>query len=191
MGKLLQGAVLLILLVPVLSSADQLTPEQIKQVQEKVTPLLSEAVLVDAIKKQNAKHATLSQADIDRLDKQWREEVKTQNGPLTSHVIDNDLSIFLSKLKKGDKVYTEIFAMDNRGLNVGLSDVTSDYWQGDEPKWAKTFLVGADSIYADQIKYDESSQQNQAQISFTVADPATKKAIGAVTVGINVKSLTK
>jgi hypothetical protein len=33
---------------------------------------------------------------------------------------------------------------------VGQSDVTSDYWQGDEGKWQKTFGTGdANAIFVD------------------------------------------
>jgi uncharacterized phage infection (PIP) family protein YhgE len=36
---------------------------------------------------------------------------------------------------------------DNKGLNVGQSDVTSDYWQGDEAKWKKSYKMGAGAVH--------------------------------------------
>src|SRR3546814_1455058 len=76
--------------------------------------------------------------------------------------------------------------MDNRGLNVGQSDVTSDYWQGDEAKWQKSYQGGADAIFVDEVEMDESTQTFQSQVSMPIVDPATGEVIGAITVGVNV-----
>ena len=84
---------------------------------------------------------------------------------------------------------TEIFVMDNKGLNVGQSDVTSDYWQGDEAKWQKTFLAGADAVFIDAVEFDESTQTFQSQLSLPVVDPQSGDVIGAVTIGVNVDTL--
>ena len=92
------------------------------------------------------------------------------------------------KKERGGQVL-EIFVMDNRGLNVAQSDVTSDYWQGDEAKWKKTYSVGPDAVFVDEVELDESSQTFQAQISMSIKDPATNAVIGAITVGVNVDEL--
>ncbi len=75
--------------------------------------------------------------------------------------------------------------MDNKGLNVGISDVTSDYWQGDEAKFKKTFEKS--DYFIDDIEYDDSTQKFQSQISLAIKDPGTKKDIGAITLGIDVE----
>lgn len=79
--------------------------------------------------------------------------------------------------------------MDAKGLNVGQSDVTSDYMQGDEDKWQKTYPVGPDAVFIDEVEFDDSSGQFQSQANATVTDPATGQAIGAITLGINVEKL--
>jgi len=79
--------------------------------------------------------------------------------------------------------------MDAKGLNVGQSDPTSDYWQGDEAKWQKTFSAGADAVFVDEVEQDESTQQLQSQASFTISDPETGEPIGAATAGINLEML--
>jgi hypothetical protein len=79
--------------------------------------------------------------------------------------------------------------MDNKGLNVAQSDVTSDYWQGDEAKWKKSFLAGPDGLFIDEVEFDESTQTYQAQVSVSIADPDSGEAIGAITVGVNVELL--
>jgi len=62
--------------------------------------------------------------------------------------------------------------------------VTSDYWQGDEAKFTQTYAVGSDAVHFSDIDFDESSQSYQAQISFTIIDPASGAPIGAMTVGV-------
>ena len=81
--------------------------------------------------------------------------------------------------------------MDAKGLNVGQSDVTSDYWQGDEDKWQRTYPVGPDALLIGEVEQDESTQRFQTQVSLSVVDPADGAVIGAVTVGIDVETLTQ
>jgi hypothetical protein len=162
-----------------------------KYVTSNVVSWLNDKVVIDAIKAQNTKNASLTQADIDRLDKQWRAEVDAAQKPLIESVMKNELSAFLAK-KEGEShgIITEMFVMDDKGLNVGQSDVTSDYWQGDEAKWQKTFLVSPDAVFVDKVEKDESTQQLQVQVSVSIKDPQTGKAIGAITIGLNVDQLS-
>jgi hypothetical protein len=150
---------------------------------------MKDPAVIDAVKAQNAKHAALDQAKIDALDKQWRAETKAAAKPLINEVMGNPLSAYLKK-KEGESkgLVTEIFVMDNKGLNVGQSDVTSDYWQGDEAKWQKTFSVGPNAVFVDKVDKDESTQKFQTQVSISVVDSAGT-VIGAVTVGLDVEML--
>lgn len=151
---------------------------------------LKEPKLVDAIKNQNAENRAISSQDIDRLDKQWRAETKATRQPLIDKVLGTELSSYLKGVKDQSKgLYTEIFVMDNKGLNVGQSDVTSDYWQGDEAKWQKTYLVGRGAVHIGDVELDESTQMFQAQVSVAIVDPETNQVIGAVTVGVNVDEI--
>jgi len=156
----------------------------------KVSAWLHDAVIVNAIKMQNKKSSPLSEEQIIVLDKQWRAEVDSTKKPLINATLSNELSFFLKNIQeKSDGVYTEIFVMDNKGLNVGQSSVTSDYWQGDEAKWKKTFLVGKGSVHIGKVKQDESTQEFQSQLSATISDPASGVPIGAITIGIGLDNL--
>jgi hypothetical protein len=151
---------------------------------------LDQNLVIEAINEQNSRHAGLSQDDIDRLDKQWRAETKAPDQPLISEVLGRALSKHLQQVKADSQgLYSEIFVMDNRGLNVGQSDPTSDFWQGDEAKWQKTFLAGPDAVFVDEIEHDESSQTFQSQVSLSIVDPQTNTVIGAVTIGLDVERL--
>ena len=151
---------------------------------------ISSPIVLKAIRKQNARHAGLSQGDIVALDKKWRAETSAVNRPLINRLLANELSSFLAQVKKDQHgIVTEVFVMDNRGLNVGQSDVTSDYWQGDETKWKKTYLVGPDAMIIDDVELDESTQTFQSQLSMSITDQTTGKVIGAITVGIDVEAI--
>jgi len=155
-----------------------------------VAEIVAAPEVIEAIKAQNAKHAGLAQADIDALDKTWRAETGAAEKPMIDGVLANALSAYLAKVKEDSRgLYTEIFVMDNKGLNVGQSDVTSDYWQGDEAKFSETYGKGAGAVHISEVEQDESTQTFQSQLSMTVVDPATGEAIGAVTFGINVDLL--
>ena len=158
--------------------------------QSQVAKWVQSPSVLEAIKAQNSKHAGLTTADIEGLDQQWRSETGAGSQPLIDGVLNSALSQHLASLKaEQNGLVTEIFVMDNKGLNVGQSDVTSDYWQGDEAKWKKTYLAGPDAIFVDEIEQDESTQVFQSQLSMAITDPASGEVIGAITVGVNVDDL--
>jgi len=170
--------------------ADEFEAPMKKLADSEIRMWIKDPAIVSAVKAQNQKNASLTQADIDRLDKQWRAETGASSQPMIKAVLSNDLSKFLkAKKDAGNGLYTEIFVMDNKGLNVGQSDITSDYWQGDEAKWQKTYSVGPNAIHVSDVKKDESTQTFQGQVSLPVADPANNQVIGAITVGVNVEHL--
>ena len=74
----------------------------------------------------------------------------------------------------------------NKGLNVGQTNGTGDYMQGDEAKWKKTFLVGAKAVFIDDVEQEDGI--NISQTSLAVARD-NGYILGAVTVGINVDAL--
>lgn len=155
-----------------------------------VQPILSMPILVDAVRAQNDEHAGLSDADIAGLDAEWRESAGTGHSPLVDAVLSHELSAFLRSIQdESNGQITEIFVMDNRGLNVGQSVITSDYMQGDEAKWQRTFLQGPDAVFVDELEFDDSTSAFQSQVSGTIVDPETGEPIGAITVGVNVETL--
>lgn len=158
--------------------------------QNKIQDLVNNPEVIKSINEQNARNAAFTQADIDKLDKQWRAETKSSGGELISNTLATPLSAYLKKLKSDEQgLFTEIFVMDNRGLNVGQSDMTSDYWQGDEAKWKQTFLVGSKAVHISAVEFDESSQTYQAQVSVAISDPQTQAVIGAATFGVNAEAI--
>lgn len=157
---------------------------------QNVLPWIAAPAVIAAVQAQNAAHGDLTQAEIDDMDKQWRGEIGAAATPLISSVTGNAVSAFLSEQVAGlGGQVTEVFVMDNRGLNVAASAMTSDYWQGDEAKFQATFEVGLDARHFSDVEKDESTGRYQGQASFTLVDPETGTPIGAVTVGIDAEAL--
>lgn len=157
--------------------------------ETRIAPLLSERALVAAIRAQNARTAGLSEEEILALDTEWRGAVGGDD-PLIDGVTGSAEAAFLREVREGSQgLYTEIFLMDAVGLNVAASDVTSDYWQGDEAKWQETYAVGPGRVHVSEIDFDESTQSYQSQVSLTIVDPETGEPIGAATFGVNIAYL--
>jgi hypothetical protein len=151
---------------------------------------VSDPALVAAVRGQNAAHATIGPEQIDRLEEQWKAEIGAAARPLIDRLLDRPESVALRARQEASQgLVTEVFVMDNRGLNVAQSGVTSDYWQGDEDKWRDTYQMGPDAIHVGEVEYDDSTQTYQSQVSMTVVDPATRMPIGAVTFGVDVSLL--
>lgn len=176
--------------IPALATAgDEHVAPVTAYMKENVVTWVQDPIIINAIKAQNAAHAGLTQADIDALDKKWRAEVQKTDQPLIASVLSNQVSAFLKEKQAASKgAISEVFVMDNKGLNVGQSEITSDYWQGDEAKFQKTFDVGPKTLFVDEVEKDESTQALQSQASMTIVDE-TGKSIGAITVGVNLNAL--
>lgn len=175
---------LLALCISSSSPADNVTAELLAFAHTQATNIASRADVIEQVKRQNKVHATLSQAQIAVLDKDWRQQFGNAKAPLINSLMDTPLSDALRHLQlHSNELITEIIIMDNRGLNVAQSTVTSDYWQGDEAKWLQTFMVGPDAEHVGELGRDDSTGSIQIQVSRTISD-SHGQPIGAVTVGV-------
>ena len=165
-----------------------ITPAVIADVKK----LLGQPVTVISIGASNDAHGKIDQAGIDSLDKEWKAETKAEKQPLIAEMLSSPLSNYLLYLQaQSAGLYTEMFVMDDKGLNVGQSSVTSDYWQGDEGKYQKTFQVGPDAIFIDEAEFNDGDKTWRAQLNFTVVDPQSGKPIGAATIEMNLTELER
>lgn len=178
-----------VLMSTISANANELEPQMREFAATNVAEWVANPILIEAIRAQNNVSTGYSQADIDAMDQTWRAEIGSSNSTVIAPVMNNAASAFLQELvEDAGGVVTEIFVMDARGLNVAASDVTSDYWQGDEAKFTETYPKGAGAIHIGDMEFDESSQALQGQISMTVTDPGSNEVLGAITVGVNAES---
>jgi hypothetical protein len=140
---------------------------------------------------QNNRYQALSQGQIDALDRQWRSEREQDLQPLIASTLNNPLSTYLTQIQAmSGGLYTEIFVIDAKGLNVGQSAITSDFWQGDEAKFQKTYDVGSNAIFIDEPELHAATQTWRAQLNLTLVG-SHGSSMGAATVEINLTELAR
>lgn len=168
----------------------------------------ADAKVQDAIKAATAKHKKFSYDDQVVTDSQWRvaksgaEKEKKAAGKLkelapdqdiAAHTkagealikasLENDVSKYLTEQMKAAKgAVTEIVVTDGWGWNVAQTGGTSDYFQGDEPKWQKPFAGETD---IGPVEDDGGVKVTQISVPVKQGD----KIIGAVTVGVDVSKV--
>ncbi|WP_052741931.1 hypothetical protein [Kiloniella litopenaei] len=179
-----------------LPKSDDLAAKVINEIiQTKIKPISQQESIITAIKQQNIEFTDIHEIKIIAMDKKWRLETEKLgsspiNHPLIKKLLDRTASKKLRSIKEKQRgLFTEIIVTDNKGLNVAISDITSDYWQGDEDKWQKTFKVGPEAIFIDEPDLDESTQAFQLQVSITINDPHNNQSIGSLTVGLDLDLL--
>ena len=130
----------------------------------------------------NAKNAEKETAEaVRKKDKEW---TARPDSPLRKALTASPCAQCLRKLIAEDPMVVEVILMDGQGANVCVSRETSDYWQGDESKWQKTFKAGQE-VFVDEPAFDESAQAYAVQLSVPVADEG--KRIGALTLTLKVR----
>jgi hypothetical protein len=121
-----------------------------------------------------------SPADIRRMDYEWRNNPRYA---LRKSLTTGACADRLRRLVQDDKLVVEAFLMDERGGLVCSTVETSDYWQGDEPKWQRTYRDGA-QVFVDEPAMDPSTGTFAVQVSRIVTEG--KKKVGALTVTLKV-----
>ena len=161
-------------------------PENIKNLTNtNLVKWASAPEIVNAVKAQNSQKASLDK--IKELDKKWIETSGTDD--FMKSILSNNCSEYLKSLRKENSYLTEIFVMDDKGANVAMTNKTSDYWQGDEDKFIKSYNNGNGTVHYGKLTFDESSQAYLIQVSVPVVDKNT--TIGAVTFGIDYSQVKK
>ena len=138
-----------------------------------------DADVVKAVAESNARAESVD--EIQRKDAIWAAQ---KQYPLRRIVTGRPCSNKLRKLVSADEAIVEAFAMDDRGALVCATVETSDYWQGDEMKWIRTFRQGRD-VFLEEPALDASTGVYAVQVSVPMA--AADKRIGAVTLTLKLR----
>lgn len=152
--------------------------------KEKLLAWCTDPVFVKACTEQNAKKATLDQ--IKKTDKEWTDA--EEELPIQKEMMGNTCAKEILRMCKELGVVTECFVMDNQGANVGQNVLTSDYWQGDEPKWQEAFNGGKGGVHFEKAKLDKSTNQVDQKVGLPIIDE-NGNIIGAICIGLNVEQV--
>lgn len=169
----------------------ELSPIEKERIQYIITPLLKKLSLnkniISATIKQNQLNSNKSDSELKVINRQWIEEFAKGNIAFSKTIVNQEASKILKQYQtENEELLSEIMVMDNRGYNVAVTDMTSDYWQGDEDKFKKTFNKSPQTIFIEKIEYDASSKHFQVNVSSKIINPETNEAIGVITMGVDV-----
>lgn len=151
---------------------------EIKDVVPEVVLAAADSVVVQAVKKQN--DDAMSADNIQELDKIWM-SAKEPTAFMKS-LTSNAAAQVLTKLEKSKPYFVEFILTDIQGANVAITGMTSDYWQGDEPKFSNAYANGKGNVYIARPQRDRSTGEIISQVSVPVM--SEKKAITTLTVGV-------
>lgn len=138
----------------------------------------------------NKKTHGLSQQEINARDKKWMRAFAENDYGYSIGLVDQPMSAELREIKKQSQdMITEVIVTDNRGLNVAISDMTSDYWQGDEEKFTNVYGKPANTINFGNISYDESTKRFQLHLSVPLYSEQKLEPLGVMIFGIDVEKV--
>ncbi len=173
-------AVFLIVRSIMISAGEKVPQEVLDLAHAELVKWGTDPMIVGAVKAQNARGKTLEQ--IKTMDEQWK--ATPGYADFMKVLMESECGKYLREIQKKTPYYAEIFVMDNQGANVAMTDKTSDYWQGDEAKFLKSYKDGAGGIHISDVEFDDSTQAYLVQVSVPVKDE--EEVIGAMTLGIDV-----
>lgn len=134
------------------------------------------SVFLNEVLSANEKNKELTFDDITRLDDEW---IASKNvTPFIYQLLSNEIAKQLSAFQDKNQSFKEIFVADARGLNIGLTNKTSDYYQADESWWVNAYNGGSGRPLHGNIEFDQSAQTEA--ISIYVPVMKGDKAIGVI-----------
>ena len=138
--------------------------------------------IAKAVKAQNKQGMSLD--DIKFTDRMWR-DLMSGTIKIMDDMMENDCAMAAKALMADNPEVTEIFVMDDQGVNVCMTTKTGDYWQGDEAKFWNSYNGGIGSVFVDEVEEDGGKMISQVSVPVMKG----KKAIGAMTIGVDVGML--
>ena len=151
--------------------------------------LARNSLIVNAVKEANNNNKDIPSSTVKKLDAKWMKS--TDMDPYTKSLMTNECAKLLLILKESGYGFSEIFVTDARGLNVAMTNKTSDYYQADEDWWIQAFDNGRGRSYYGNIEYDESAMSEAVPIYVPVWNPDDGKAIGVVKAVVDIGAVKR
>jgi hypothetical protein len=181
--KLMAISMILIMAAGLAYAGEKAPQKVVDLAKSELVNLGNDPVIVKAVKDENSKRKSLDQ--IKALDKKWKGTPGIAD--YMKAIMTSECGKHLQGIQSSATFYAELFVMDNKGANVCMSDKTSDYWQGDEAKFMKSYNGGSGAVHISDVKFDDSTQAYLVQVSVPVKDSG--KVIGAITIGVDVDKI--
>jgi len=135
---------------------------------------LQDTVILEALRIANNRYRGISNEQIQALDKTWI----TSGDEIIAKMTDFQCSESLRIFQAGYAGFAEIFVTEMNGLNVCVTNKTTDYYQADEEWWTRTVKQGK-SWRQPNLEFDESAGVFAVPIYVPVRDPVNGNLLGA------------
>ncbi len=135
---------------------------------------LQDTVILEALRAANNRYRGISQEQIQALDRTW---IKA-NDDIINKMTDFQCNEALRIFQAGYGTFAEIIVTGMNGLNVCVTNKTTDYYQADEEWWTRTVKQGK-GWKQTNLEFDESAGVFAVPIFVPVRDPTNGNLLGA------------
>lgn len=128
--------------------------------------------------------------DIQKIDRDWQAKAPGEAILLARHILQLPASKALRQWKaKYPGLVTEAIVVNRLGTIAAMSRLSSDFWQGDEPKFRRVMDApdSAGNLYISPIRYDGSTSRFQIMVSSAITPEEGGKPLGVVMLGLDVE----
>lgn len=173
------------------SAADQRAQAE-RVIRDLSREAMADPVILAVLRRASAENDGLTAATIAGQDEAWRRQAKRGRGPLLDAVIASPASrqLLLLRLPRASLI-ADLMLMDDRGLLVGATRLSSDYDQSDETKFERTFPDGPEALVVEPPAYDESVDEYVMAVSITLTDPTGGQPLGVLTANMVLTALER
>ena len=168
--------------------------KEVEDALDKKTDLVTKKIaesprIIRLVRESNIKNEGISLSEIKKLDERW---MSTEGlDEFIRGFLTNEGSEILVEFQMVHDGYPEIFVTDAKGLNVALTNKTSDYYQADEEWWVRAYDEGRGKSFHGGIEYDESAMSEAIALYIPIMDPDTNKAIGVMKVIVDITAIKR
>jgi len=132
--------------------------------------------------------------DVMTLDSQWQALAPVTMPDLAERILALPGSRALLAWQESHQgLVTEAMLINDMGTLAAMSQLTSDYWQGDEPKFQRVMENTAANpgtnrpLYVSPIRYDTSAARFQVTVSTPVLPGNGDRANGVIVIGLSIE----
>ena len=140
-----------------------------KKIESLKSELAPDPVVAETVRTYNEANKDLTAEEIASMDKAWRTTPGFND--LMKEILLNPCSKRLTEFQDKYDGFAEIFVTDARGLNVAMTNKTTDYYQADEDWWVRAFAGDQGYFYYGEIEYNESVMSEAISVYVPVIDP--------------------
>jgi hypothetical protein len=140
--------------------------------------LAQDPVVVENVRIFNKKNSRLSLSEILITDEKWKAISGIDD--FIKSLLTNQCSQRLIDFQEEHDEFPEIFVTEAKGLIVGETNKTSDYYQADEQWWSEAYNGGKGRTFHGEIEYDESAMAESIPIYTPIMESENQEVIGII-----------